>query len=254
MRFPTRSELYYFVRGIARHEDQDIGKPVVRQPGVAKAIIPAAYVSGNPKIQQWHESSTTLGTKIYKTVQAYGNRNAAPAASDSIAVGSDPDGNKEILGKLVNVGSAVVDADYVMGLRPVAPGNTLLLTLNAEQSTNSTSYLTVKRVYVTRPGKYRIKGELSRTGGTTSAQVGLEFPDGTIVVASSAATYNGTVYPTFGSQFSLDMTVSVPWGSFLVIQLQNDSGPAQTAYIRTVTVCYADATASLGSYDSVLTD
>jgi hypothetical protein len=253
MRFPTRSEVYWFIRGIARHEDKDIGRPVVRQPGVSKAIIPAAYVSGNPQIQQWHESSTTLATKTHKVVQAYGNRFAAPAASDSIAIGHDPDGNKEVLGKIVSVGSAITDSEYLMGLRPVTPGATLLLTANTERSTTSASFVTLKKFFVTRPGKYRVKGELSRDGNTAEARVALEMPDASIVSASASATYAGAVYPTFGSQFTLDMTISAAWGMAIVVQLLNQGG-GLASYIQNVTVNYADATANLASYDAVVTD
>lgn len=223
--------------------------------GNGKAIIPAAYVSGNPTIQKANESSTTLGSKTHKVKAPISNRNGLkPAASQSILYSWDADGNRVVNGPIVDLSAVVVDSDYLMGLRPVAPGNTLLLTLNNQQNTVSTTYVTVKRVFVTRPGLYRVKGELSRTGGTTSAQVGIEFPDGSVVAASAAATYAGTVFPTFGSQFTLDMTVSVPWGSFLVVQLKNDSGPGQTGYIQNTTISYADASASLSPYDAILTN
>lgn len=221
--------------------------------GNAKAIVPAAYVSGNPTIQKANESSTTLGSKTHKVKAPISNRNGLkPAASQSILYSWDADGNRVVNGAIVDLSAVVVDSDFLMGLRPVAPGNTLLLTANTQQSTTSATYVTVKRLYVTRPGTYRLKGELSRTGGTTSAQLGIELPDATVVVATSPATYSGTVFPVFGSQFTLDMTVAAPWGSILVIQLKNDSGPAQTGYIQNCTLNYADASASLSPLDSVL--
>lgn len=256
LKVPTKGELYRRIRAIVRQEIQSVGPVEIQATGatgIAKGIIPAAYASGNPQIQQAHETSTTLGTKTYKVTQAIGNRAAALAASDSIDYGYDPDGNKFILGKIVDVGSGVFDADYLMGLRPVAPGNTLLLTANTERSTTSSSLVVVKRFYVTRPGKYRIKGELSRTGGVTTGEVAIELPDGTYV-STGSATQSTLTYPTFGSQFTIDMSVSVPWGSFLVIRLSNDSGPAQTGYIQNVTVNYTDATAALSTTDFVLTD
>jgi hypothetical protein len=147
-----------------------------------------------------------------------------------------------------------VDADYIMGLRPVAPGNTVLLTASNEQSTTSASFVTVKRFFVTRPGMYRARFKLSRSGGQTDARLGLEFSDGTIVAASATASYVSTVHPTYSADQALDMTISVGWGMFIVMQLLNGSGPAQTAYLKDFTLCYQDAAATLTSYDSVLTD
>lgn len=257
LKIPTKQDLYKRIRAIVRQEIQSVGPVEVQATGatgISKGIIPAAYVSGNPQIQQAHETATTLGTKTYKVTQAIGNRAAALAASDSIDYGYDPDGNKFILGKIVDVGSGVIDADYFMGLRPVAPGNTLLLTANTEQSTNSATPVTVKRFFVTRPGRYRVKFALSRDGGTTTARVGIELPNGTVIAASANVDYLGTVYPTFSSQQTADMTVTIGWGMLLVVQLSNSSGPTSTGYIKDVTVNYTDATAALAAYDAVLVD
>jgi len=245
------SRLLNLVHRAVNGRIRDLGLDVA---GTVKAQAPASYVSGNPPVQGPFETATTFGPKTNKVVQPIGNRNAGLAANDPIKVSTDANGNRVVDGKYVDVGSGVTDAEYLLGLRPVAPGNTLLLTASTERSTNSTSYVSVKRFFVTRPGTYRIKGQLSRTGGTTKARVVIELPDGTLLVASSEATYAGTVYPTYGSQFSLDMNQPVPWGSFLIVQLLNDSGPGQTGYISTVTVNYADASATLPVYDAVITN
>lgn len=257
LKIPTKEELYKRIRAIVRQEIQSVGPVEIQATGatgIAKGIVPAAYVSGNPKIQQAHETATTVGSKTYKVTQAIGNRAAALVASDSIDYGYDPDGNKFVLGKIVDVGSGIVDADYIMGLRPVAPGNTLLLTANTEQSTASPSNVVVKRFFVTRPGRYRAKFKLSRTGGTTSAAVGIERSDGTMVVASSVVNYVGAVYPDYSTEQTADMTVTTGWGMFLVMLLLNDFGPSQTGYIKDVTINYTDATAALVPLDSVITD
>lgn len=257
MYLPKASELYRRIRQIVKQEIQSVGPVPVQatgSSGIAKGIIPATHVSGNPKIQRAHETSTTLGSKTYKVQQPAGNRNAVLVASDSIAYWYDPDGNKAIPGKLVDNGSTITDAEYLLGVRPVAPGNTLLLTLSVEQSTTSASFVTVKRVFVSRPGRYRIKFKLSRSGGQTDARVGLEFPDGTIVAASSTVSYASTVFPAYSAEQTADMTITAVWGTFIVIQLLNSSGPVQTGFLKDCTINYSDASASLSVYDSVLTD
>lgn len=246
----TKTALYQKLQVIIDQRLAQLGRA-----GTAKGIIPAAYSSGNPQIQRANESSTTVGTKTHRLVAPWSNRNGLkPTASQSIQYAWDADGNRVVMGPIVDASGVLVDADYILGLRPVAPGNTVALTASVEDSTNSASYVTAKRFFVTRPGMYRLKGVLSRTGGTTKTRIVIELPDGVVVLASSEATYTGTAFPTYGSQFSLDMTVPVSWGMFIVVQLLNDSGPAQTGYLKTCTLCYADATASLTLYDSVWLD
>lgn len=154
IRVPTRQEVYRTLRRIAGQEIESIG-PVELQAtsstGVAKGIVPAAYVSGNPQIQRAHETSATLGSKTYRVAAPISNRNGALAASDSIEYGFDGDGNKVILGKIKDVSGIVVDADYILGLRPAAPGNTVLLTASNEQSTTNATFTTVKRFFPDSP-------------------------------------------------------------------------------------------------------
>lgn len=221
------------------------------QSFVSKGTVPSSYVSGNPTIKQPWES--TAGSKTHKVVNPLSNRQGVLSASESIAYGSDPDGNKFVQGKLVDVSAVKVDADYIMGLRPVAPGNTVLVSANTEQSTTSATLEKKKDFFVTRPGKYRVTFELSRTGSTTNASVVLRYPDGTYVAAGALQTYSGTVYPTFGSK-TVDMTVDAWWGCQIAILISNDSGPGQTGYIKNVVLKYQDATASLSPQDTVLLD
>jgi hypothetical protein len=249
-RLPTRDEFYWFIRRVATDEDQDIGKLVGRHHGVMKGIIPASYSSGNPPVQQWWETSTTRGSKLHKTVQMYGNRYSAPAASDSIAIAADPDGNKGVIGKFINVGSAVVDSDYWMGMRPVIAGNTLLLSANTERSTSNTTFTTLKRFYVIRPGLYRIKFELSRDSGIAEARV--YVPRDAEAWISSSVTENTVTYPTFSAQKTIDLTATVPMGTVIEIQLLQQTTGA--VYIQNAGVYYADATAVMSLSDAVVTD
>ena len=220
--------------------------------GVQFGHIPSGYVSGNPALLLPEEA--TPGTKTQKVIQPYSNRTSPPVASQLAPIAFDKDDNRAPLGQLVDLSAYLLDADLVMGLRPVAPGNTQLLAADTEQSTASATYVEVKRFKVTRPGRYRIKGQLSRTGGTARAIVRVRLPDGTEVDATAEATYSGTVFPAYGAQFSLDMAVTLDWGAILKVYLLNDSGPAQTAYIKNVKLCYADASAALVPHDAVLVD
>lgn len=260
IRVPTRQEVYRTLRRIAGQEIESIG-PVELQAtsstGVAKGIVPAAYVSGNPQIQRAHETSATLGSKTYRVAAPISNRNGALAASDSIEYGFDGDGNKVVLGKIKDVSGIVVDSDYLMGLRPVAPGNTLLTLTggnhDAEISTTSATYVdTANKFHVTRPGLYRLKVELARSGGTTRARAIRKLKDGTVVVLTAEVTQATLTHPTFGAVQSLDFTTPVDWGDVVYFQLANDSGPAQTGYAQNCRLYYQDATASIAPYDAAI--
>lgn len=140
-----------------------------------------------------------------------------------------------------------------MGLRPVTPGNTLLASADTEQSTNSASYVKLKEFFATRPGRYRLSFDLSRSGGAASAIVKLMLPSGTYIDASATASYSSTVHPTYGS-FSLDMTVSAWWGAQIAVFVLNSSGPTFNAYIRNCKLKYADASTALAPHDAVILD
>lgn len=259
MKIPTKEDLYRRIRAIVRQEIQSVGPVQVQatgSSGMAKGIIPAAYGgSGNPKIQRAHETSTTLGSKTYKVHAPITNRVGALTASDNIAYWYDPDGNKAIAGKIVDVGSIVVDADYWMGFRPVVAGNTLLLTANTERNVVGTTDTLVKKFFMTRPGNYRIKGELSRDAGIATATVYIIRADAGVtgLISCGTATNNSATYPTFGAQFTIDMSVAAKWGDYVGIYLKNSAG-GNTSYIQNVTVNYAEASAVFTSTDSVITD
>ncbi|HKS42149.1 MAG TPA: hypothetical protein VJX74_16145 [Blastocatellia bacterium] len=221
---------------------------------VSKAIIPASYVSGNPPIQQGHETSTSFGAKTHKIVVPFGLLTTKPTASDAIVFGSDADGNRVIVGKVVDANAAVSDSISIAALRPVEPGNTVLLAADTEQSTTSNAFVEVKRFKVSRPGRYRVKLELARSGGTAQAVVKVRLLDGSLITATSTASQNTLTYPTFGAVQSFDMTISADWGSIISVYLLNDSGPAQTAYIRNVRLCYTDIISALVPHDVILLD
>ena len=254
LKIPTKEELYRRIRAIVRQEIQSVGPVQVQATGasgVSKGIIPAAYVSGNPKIQQAHESATSLGSKTYKVTQPISNRFGALAASDSIAYGYDPDGNKGVLGKFADVASVIVDADYIMGLRPVAPGNTLLLSHDAEVNTTSATYVdTANKFQVTRPGLYRLKVELARSAGTNSVRAIRKLKDGSVVALTAALTQTTLTYPTYGAVQSTDFTSPVDWGDVIYVQMLNDS--SFISYMKNCRIYYTDSTASITPYDAAL--
>src|SRR5512144_2116515 len=98
-----------------------------------------------------------------------------------------------------------------MRLRPVIAAHTLLLSANTERSVLGTTPAEVKKFLVTRPGKYRIKLELSKDGGSVLAAVNTYDNSAETIntVAQGSATSAGT-YPTF-NQNTVDFTTTVAW-------------------------------------------
>lgn len=242
-----------FLQKISEAVGVELKKRGLDVVGPQKGKVASTYSSGNLLIQRATETTGQIGTKRYRIVQPYGNRNAAPAASDALEYQTDINGNRVGAGKIVDVGSAVVDADYFMGLRPVAPGNTLLLSHDAEINTTSATFVdTANKFQVTRPGLYRMKVELARSGGTARARAVRKLKDGTVVALTADATQSTLTYPTFGAVQTLDFTTPVDWGDVIYMQLANDSGPAQTAYAQNCRIYYTDATATFTLYDAAL--
>jgi len=245
----TPSDLYLTIKQIVLQVLSKVG-----MAGGGKAKIPSSYTSGNPPLKLGNETSTTAGSKTHKVLQPFGTLLNKILADDEVWYVEDKDENRIPVGKLVDVASLVIDANAWGSLKWVKPGETDLLTAAAERSTVSAGYEDKKRFYVTRPGRYRVEFQLSRTGGTTRCQVWVELPDGTKVAASGEATYSGSVYPTFGAEQNLDMTLTVPMGSILLVRLMNDSAPSQTGYIQNVKIKYEDADAAHAPLDAVLVD
>lgn len=219
-------------------------------PGVEAGKIPAAYTSGNPTIQRGNETASTLGLKTHRVLQPWSNRNGVPVASQLVEVLYDEHDRRVVGGPIVDLSALKVDADYLMGLRPVEPGNTEILSSSAEFSTASTSFVDAKKFQVTRPGKYRIKCELSRDLGVAEARVIRKLRDSSTVVVSGSVTENTATHPTFSATKTIDMTSPSDWGDILYVQLLQQS--AGTVYIQNVTVNYADGSAVLAPYDAVL--
>jgi hypothetical protein len=223
--------------------------------GVIKMQIPASYSgSGNPPIQSPYETALTLGPKTHKVLQVAGSRNAALIAGDPIKVSTDANDNRVVDGKYVDAGQGVTDADYLMGLRPVQPGNFLLLSEDSEVSTNSATFqeFTDKRFHVDRKGLYRLKCDLSRDGGTAEARLVRKLRDGTVVVVTGLASLAaGGVHPTYGATQIVDMTITSGWDDILYFQLRNQSASI-LAYAKNVRLYYADAVNSIVPYDAAL--
>lgn len=220
--------------------------------GFAKAIIPAAYVSGNPTLQLASETASTLGSKTHKVHQPFSNRTAPPVASQSVGVLYDADRNRIVSGPIVDASAYVIDSDLWMGVRPVTPGNTSYDTGATERSTTSTTYVKVKEFDVSIPGKYRLQFRLSRTGGVASAIVRILQPDGvTYLDASAAVTENAVTYPTFSATKTADMTVSVFGRARVSLWLKATVG---TVYLDQSAILYANATVALVPYHATVLD
>lgn len=222
--------------------------------GVQFATIPSSFSTGNPTLLLPQELAAALpaGTKAHKVVAPFTQRLGAPAAGQIVAVTYDNDENRIVAGKIVDLSAVVVDSDYLMGVRPVAPGNTVLLSANTERSTTSATFVEAKSFFLSRPGRYRFVFDMTRTGGQSDARIAFERPDGTIEPASSTASHSGVQSPTYPAAFTLDMNVSLPWGGFVRLEYRNASGG--TAFVRNCSVRYADASAAITVYDAVRTD
>lgn len=227
--------------------------------GNTKARASASYGgTGNIPVTLPHETSVAAGAKTQLTIQHAGSRNAAVIAGDPLALAVDRNNNRWVVGKFVPVGASITDSEYLMGLRPVAPGNTLLTFAgggnhDAEINTTSATLVdTINKFHVTRPGEYRMKVELARSGGTARVRAVRKLKDGTVVPLTTEGTQITLTYPTFGAVITLDFTGPVDWGDVIYMQLANDSGPAQTAYCKNCRLYYADAVDSLTIYDAAL--
>lgn len=239
---------------LRRIVDQELQKRGLNIAGVTKDSIPATYVSGPPPIQRAWETASTVGSKLHKVVALISNRNGKLNASDSVLLGTDRDNNRMVVGKVVDVADIKVDADWWMGIRPVAPGNTIVpgMTAATEQSTTSTSYVKKKEFKLDRPGRYRFAFELSRSSGVANAIVRIQYNTDPITYqdASLAVTENTVTHPTYASKL-VDMSVSVPLGGGVVsIWIKGTGGG--TAYIQNSEVRYQDESAALVLDDRVL--
>jgi hypothetical protein len=239
-----------FVRNIAQIVEARLQKVA---GAFGKAKVPSGYTTGNPTMQLPEETTATLGTRTHPVLQIFGPWGSnAIAANDPIIYGRDGAGNRVPLGKLVNASDLIIDAQAWGSVGWVQPGAaTSYLTAPSERSTTSASYVDVKRFVVGRPGRYRVNLFLSRSGGQADAKVQIERNDGSRLDASSVASYNGAVNPTFGG-FTLDMNQTIWPGQFIVVQYKNDG--ASTAYIKDVTVSFSEATGAQTPYSATITD
>lgn len=202
------------------------------------ATISSSHTTGNPALKLPKESAA--GTKTDRIIKPYDGITRMPAASDVVAIDYDRSGGRIIKGKVDDVGS-----DFW-----VAPGNTQLLAADTERSTTSATFVDAKKFTAFRPGRYRLTFDLARTGGTAKAQVQFELPDGTRVLASGEET-SVSNHPAYTAK-TLDMTVTAPVQSVIVVQIKNDGGG--TAYIQNCKLKYTNAAAIPAHYNAVITD
>jgi hypothetical protein len=213
-------------------------------------IIPSGFTTGNPTFQP--AEAVSAGTKVFPVVEPF-SVFGPPIANQRTLALVDGEGNRHIIGREVDLSSAYGYAGSWAGLKWVQPGASVDTRYNAgvERSTNSAGFVTGKRWKVDRPGKYRINYSVSRNGGAANTKLQIELEDGTKVDCGAGTVYSGAVYPTFATQ-SIDMTIAIWPSQFLILAYGNDG--ANLAYIKDVTVSYADATAAQLLYQAVLTD
>jgi hypothetical protein len=234
---------------------REIPKQVLRDLGIAAvgvAKIAASYVNGNPYLEiAGRTGSSPDANKRYKVALpylAYGDN--APTAGELAKYSENADEDRIVDGRVVDLADAKLDAQKWGTVAWAQAGNTVLLSDAAEETTTSSTYVEAKRFNTSRPGRYRVTGELSRSGGTTKARVVRIRADGSKAVLTNEATYAGAVHPTYGAAFTLDFIVTVPPDAILSVEFLNDSG--LDGYIQNVDVKWTEATAVQALWDAVI--
>lgn len=239
---------------------QDEVKNILKKIGAGLFLVgkvASAYTTGDPFFSIPGKTGTSPdANKTNKVIIPYSAWGAnAPVADELAGLLEDFDENRVAVGKIVDLIDALIDAQRYGSWPWVKPGNDVThLSANTEQPTTSSTYETKKAFQVPYFGRYRISVELSRSGGTTSAQIWIVKADGTEVAASNEVTYNGTVHPTFGAAQNLDMNLTVHPGDEIRVKIKNDLGPAQTGYVQNCNLMYSEATAIQAPNSAVLMD
>ena len=120
----------------------------------------------------------------------------------------------------------------------VQPGDTVLLSSPEQTSSISNFRVNITKVFqVARPGRYRIKGEISASGKgyIEVCMFVISYGDNPRIVPVAELNVSNT--PGF-IPFSLDMAYPVPPYGFIMLNLRGTT--SGTTYVRNVTVCYAE--------------
>lgn len=214
------------------------------------ATTDASYTSGNLLLRVPGE--TAAPTKTDMIVNPYSSTNL-PAANDKVWIQRTQNGkNRVVIGEVINVSALPeVIAQSWFGMRWVKIGADITFaSANTERNTASTSYVTVKRFRVERPGKYRVTMELARSSASTAqARLAIEKSGGIITDVESASI--SSTHPTF-TPVTLDYTVNAMPGDALIVQLKSSSG--DTVYIQSVVFKGSDETGLVATAATVVTD
>lgn len=148
-----------------------------------------------------------------------------------------------ILGKVGTSLNFTLSAPSWNGVRWVKPGTTNTdATLATEQTTTSTSYVTVKKWQPSRPGMYRVTFDLRRVGSfdTVRARLVKIVASGDVVALHAS---EATTTSTSDAAQTLNMTVNVYPSEVIALQLKVDSGSG-TGAVNDVVAKYDFETAA----------
>jgi hypothetical protein len=232
-------------------------KNILRKLGAGLFLVckvASAYTTGNPYFSIPGKTGTTPSAdKRYKVLSPYAPWGYnAPVADELAGLLEDFDENKHAAGSIRDLAAALLDAQRYGGWLWVKPGNTVTeQSANTERSTASSTYETKKSFQAPYNGRYRVSVELSRSSGTTSAQVWVVLADGTEIAASNEVNEGTATHTDFGAAQNLDMTVTVVSGQKILVKLKNTLA---TGYIRNAVLKYSEATAIQAPHSAVLID
>jgi hypothetical protein len=117
------------------------------------------------------------------------------------------------------------------------PSNNVLLTMNTERTTASSSYVTLKEFKLDRAGLFRINGERKTTYGGDPATWGgaIRIYNSTRTIALNTPAY--FVAPTTYETFTIDTSVYSGVGDSIQIQGIRGSNASADMFIKNITVC-----------------
>lgn len=234
-RIPTADQLADIVLGL---DDDTMPGPASARTdrGILTGVVASSF-SGSGLIPVQWDFETSAGTKLYPGLKVY-------LFSVGDKVMGVPVGSSYVVipfGTPTAPSTVATDSPKWKGTEWIEPGTTTTAaSANTEQTTSSTSAVTVKRFYASHFGRYRVTADLHRGAGaaTVTLSVKIKTPTGDLISAGSttgsAASYTAA---------SADMTQIVAPGMEIVIQLQTSNG-ASAAFIQNCSLKYQNATAT----------
>lgn len=232
-RIPTADQLADIILGL---DDDTTDGPAPSNPnrGILTGVVASSF-SGSGLIPVQWDFETSAGTKLYAGLKVY-------LFSVGEKVMGLPVGSSYVIfpfGTPTAPSTTATDSTAWRSIQWIEPGTTTtFLSANTEETTSSTSPVTVKRFMAGHFGRYKVSAELKRSAAaaTITMTVLVKTPSGDLISAGST-TGSSTTY----TATSADMTLSVVPASEIVIQLQTSNG-LSAGFIQNCSLKYQNAT------------